>query len=107
MAGAGSIVRWSPDGREVFYLAVPGRLMVTEVQTEPAFNAGTPMEAFALNQNAMIAGGPGRHYDLAPAGDRFLLRTPATMDGEEDGVFSGLIVVQNWTQELLERVPIP
>ena len=37
---------WSPDGRDLFYLEVPERIMVAEVETDPTFNSGTPTEAF-------------------------------------------------------------
>ncbi len=78
--------------------------MVAEVETDPTFNSGTPTEAFDAVPYALF--GP-RYYDLAPDGERFLMRKAGgTQTGGEDP-FTGIIVVENWTQELLERVPVP
>ena len=91
---------WSPDGRHLFFLTFPPRMMVAEVETDPTFSPGTPTEAFDLSAYAM--GGGGRRYDFAPDGERFILRRP---EGAQTP--AGLIVVQNWVQELTERVPVP
>ncbi len=41
-----------------------------------------------------------RNYDITPDGERFIMLRPA------DASASRLSVVLNWTQELLERVPV-
>ena len=52
-----------------------------------------------------------RTYDIAPDGQRFLMVKEGSAAGSDaDDPFAGLTqihVVQNWTQELLERVPVP
>ena len=103
---SGSDPVWSPDGREIFYLALPGRLMVAEVETDPAFTAGTAREAFAVVEQSAWGAGGGRQYDLAPAGARFFARASTGAQGAGDEVFMGLILVQNWLEELKERVPV-
>jgi hypothetical protein len=87
---------WSPDGRELFYLAVPERIMVVEVETAPTFNPGTSTEAFDAYIHSLF--GP-RYYDLTPDGERFLMARAvgAQTDGEDQ--FTGLIVVENWFEE--------
>ena len=103
--GTGSHPVWSPDGRRLFYVVDANRMMVVEVGTDPTFNWGTPTEAFG-GSNYELRGGPVRGYDVAPDGERFLVRIRRSgADGDE--AFNGLIFVENWHQELLERVPIP
>jgi serine/threonine-protein kinase len=64
---------WSPDGRRLFFLQVsPFRLMVANIETDPTFSRGTLTETFDLSAYALVGG--GRRYDLAPDGDRFILR---------------------------------
>jgi hypothetical protein len=52
----------------------------------------------------VLGGSPGRTYDIAPDGRRFLMLEEA--DGSKDAsTIPRLIVVQNWTEELRQRVP--
>ncbi len=46
--GGGNNPVWGPDGREIFYQAVPQltRFMVVSVETEPVFSAGPPRLLF-------------------------------------------------------------
>ncbi len=46
-------------------------------------------------------------YDIVPDGQRFLLPKAGGSQCDGDDAFNGMIVVQNWHQELLERVPLP
>ena len=92
---------WGPDGHELFY----GRpqqgdqdaaMMVVAVETEPTFSRGTP---------AVVFEGPYALIGISPDGQRFLVTKEATTT---DAAFdqSQVTVVENWHQELLERVPI-
>ncbi len=45
-------------------------------------------------------------YDISPVDGRFLTIAREGDAGREDTPFD-LVVVLNWTQELLERVPVP
>ena len=96
---------WGPDGRELFYMTEAGVMGVT-VETDAGFEPGTPglvVEGFYFREAR------GRTYDIAPDGQRFLMiKEGATVDADDP--FAGLtqiVVVQNWHQELLERVPVP
>ena len=97
---------WSPDGRELFYRG-PTDLMVAQIETEPTFSSGTPEPLFSVPG---MFGGPvaGRRFDIAPDGDRFIVRRVgvATQTSDDDP-FNGLIFVENWFEELKARVPIP
>ena len=97
---------WSPDGRELFYRNGPDTdLMVAQIETEPTFSAGTPEPLFSLSGYVSPT---GRAFDLAPDGDRFLFGTSGTRgQAGDDEPFNGLIFVENWFEELRERVPAP
>ena len=95
---------WSPDSRRLFYPADAG-MMVAEVETTPTFNASTPTQAFGL-ANYRIGGGAARGYDIAPDGERFLVITSGATETAGEDPFNGMILVDNWFQELTERVPV-
>ncbi len=96
---------WSPDGRQLFFRAASYQMMVAEVGTEPTFNPGTPTEVFGTG--IYTGGGGGRRYDLAPDGERFLMRKPGGEQTAGEDAFTGMIVVENWFEELKARVPLP
>ena len=98
---------WSPDGRELFYRTQTD-LMVAQIETEPTFSHGTPEPLFSLPPGMVGTSASGRRFDLAPDGDRFIVRTPGTAEQTgDDDPFNGLIFVENWFQELKARVPVP
>ena len=96
---------WSPNGRELFY-PTDTDLMVVQVETEPTFSSRTPEPLFSLSRYG-VGSGLGRRFDIAPDGNRFIVRTlgAAGQAGDNDR-FNGLIFVENWFQELTERVPV-
>ena len=110
--GNGRFPVWSPDGRELFY-ASPTAMMVAQVETDPTFSSGTPEPLFSLSGPTgaeQMVGGPlgGRRFDIAPDGDRFIIRTSGAVEQtDDDAPFDGLIFVENWFEELMERVPVP
>ena len=78
--------------------------MVVPVDAEPTFRHGAPEPLFSLSPYATV--GAGRLFDIAPDGNRFLVLKPETAtDGDEDP-FNGIIFVQNWFEELRQRVPV-
>lgn len=83
--------KWSSDGREIFYLEPPNRLMVVEVSTEGGFRHGPPRTLFEVPEGF-------QEFDVHPDGERFLLRLAA----EVEGTAPPLEVVVNWP-ELLRR----
>ena len=93
--GGGESARWASNGREIFYFA-GDELMSVDVETHPAFKAGTPRALFSA------AGYVGYgNYDVAPDGQHFL------MIKQEDISTSPkeLNVILNWSDELERRVP--
>ena len=97
---------WAPDGRRLYFVR-PGqstRMMVADVATDPQFAPGTPTELFDGSAYQWNAAGP---HDIAPDGERFVVRKEGTTPDAGDDTIPLLIVVENWYQEVLERVPSP
>ena len=92
---------WGPDGRELFYLAADNRLMAVPVETGENFTPGTPER---LLDKAFYVGPPGRTYDIAPDGERFLMIQNLQSDEGTSGPTS-ITIVLNWFEELKQRVP--
>jgi Tol biopolymer transport system component len=89
----GAWVRWSSDGKELFYAALDGTLMSIPLEFNADgkdFKAGTPMPLF----KAPMAGGPdnnslAQQYMVSKDGQRFLvIAAPA--------VESPIKVIRNW-----------
>ena len=101
--GGGTRPLWSPDGRELFYVAPGARLMAVpvHVQTESSFAAGNAKELFG-GYYAPREGAPGRTYDISPDGERFLM-IKESGSGETSSI--EFILVLNWFEELKRLVP--
>jgi len=94
----GTELRWSADGRELFY-RLGDKMMVVEVQSEPAFSSGRPQLVFEgpyLTDNFATP-----NYDISLDGQRFL------MIKKEEGSTAQINVVLNWFEELKRLVPTP
>ena len=100
---------WSPDGRELFYRGLPiFDMMVAQIETEPTFSSGTPEQLFgATGDEVRAAGVPARNFDVAPDGRFIMRRVQVATQTDDNEPFNGLIFVENWFQELTERVPLP
>jgi len=96
---------WSPAGHELFFVS-GSSLMAVTVQTTPAFTAANPtrlFEAGARILDGRLLGSSGRTFDVSRDGQRFLmLKDTAAADRMSR---PGIIVVQNWFQELRALVP--
>ena len=106
----GSHPVWSPDEQQLFFVGgeFPGDLMVAAVATEPNFSPSTPsivVEGFGTS----FSWGTGntRGFDITPDGSRFIARTRGGFQSDAMNIFTGLVVVENWFEELNERIPIP
>jgi serine/threonine-protein kinase len=99
--GGGRQPAWSRDGRELFYRDFNGALIAVPVTVSPTFGAGPGRKLF---QDAAYAGAGSslsdRTYDVSRDGRRFLMirwNAPPRR---------ALAVVQNWFDELRQRVPV-
>ena len=73
--------------------------MAVAVETEPTFAREIPEMLFDLT-------GYGRDWDVASDGQRFLLIKERAASGDTAAP-PQIVIVQNWLDELAERVPSP
>ena len=86
--------RWSPDGKELFYLA-DDTLMVAAITPGPTFQAAAPR---ALFRHALPWNYDGDlRFSVMPDGEHFLMLQPA-------GAPFQIQVTLNWAKELTARV---
>ncbi len=99
--GRGTRPVWSRDGRELFYLIEPARIVAVPVEADDSgnvFDFGTAKEVLNgpyITDNAL------RTYDVSPDGQRFLMikALPETAEDEHS-----VVLVQNWGEELKRLV---
>ena len=98
---------WARDRRELFYKTADRQwMMVIPIDTEPPFIAGAAARVFDASPYRRMSTDRGRPWDLHPDGDRILMIRETPPDDEvPDG--PDFVVVQNWFEELKERVPVP
>ena len=80
---------------------------MTRVQTEPTFSVGMEESLFDTNQFYF---GPRDGYAVSVDGDRFLMMRTGGLSLEAEGIGPDrpqINVVQDWFQELEQRVPVP
>jgi serine/threonine protein kinase/Tol biopolymer transport system component len=88
--GGGSQPRWRSDGKELFFIAATGELMVVQVSLASKFQVNLPQILF----KARWAGWGGRHdYAVSRDGQRFL-----AIVGDENA--TPLTVLTNWAADL-------
>ena len=79
--------------------------MALEFEAEPTFTPGALTQVFERGGGVDTG---NRRMAVSPDGQRFLFLTAAAVNtGSEATSSSQINVVLNWTQELLERVPVP
>ena len=92
---------WSPDGTELYYQQNGGeQLWKVRVETEPEVTIGDP--ELIVQGPFLASASSGRSYDITDDGERFLM---VRLDPEAR-VVDELVVVQNWTSELDQLIPL-
>ena len=102
--GGGGHPVWSQDGRELFYWNLETGLIVVPVEPGPTLQVGIAKTLFNVGtyQNSIFT----RHWDVAPDGQQLLmLKRPSVAITDVDGQLE-IILVENWFEELKERVPV-
>jgi serine/threonine protein kinase len=92
-ASGGAMVRWRSDGKELFYVALDGRLMAVPIAISPDGNsleAGTPTPLFPTHVGGALQGNSSAQYVPSRDGQRFLMNTVV----EENA--APITVVLNW-----------
>jgi eukaryotic-like serine/threonine-protein kinase len=90
----GAQVRWRRNGRELFYVALDGRLMAVPIRFAPdgqAVDAGTPSPLFATHVGGAVSGLDRQQYVVSPDGQRFLMSVVP-----EDPNPPPIVVILNW-----------
>jgi hypothetical protein len=82
---------WSGDGREIFYLALDGKLMAADVRLAPELAAGVPRPLFQTNADIMYV---RNSYSPARDGRRFLVSSYVDTDAPTTAV------IVNWPAAL-------
>jgi hypothetical protein len=88
----GGHVRWSSDGKELFYYSLDSRLIAVPVLSSQPFALGPPVPLFELQMlnGPRPAVGYGTQFDVAKDG-RFLVNVPVG-----DAESPPITVVVNW-----------
>ncbi|MEQ1691033.1 MAG: protein kinase [Gemmatimonas sp.] len=105
----GSRPVWARNGRELFFVGANGAIMSIAVGTGSAWSASS---ATKVADVPLYAAGLARSYDVAPDGKRFLIIKRAATDVQTNANLArsaepGMVVVQNWVEELRRLVPKP
>ena len=91
ISNAGGVMpRWRGDRKEIFYLALDGKLMAARISSDgPSFQSATPEMLF--NATPPLLRSPSFEYDVTPDGQRFLMIEPA-----EKPEYLPLTLVTKW-----------
>jgi eukaryotic-like serine/threonine-protein kinase len=95
-AAGGTEPQWSHSGKELFYRDASGRLMASEVKTNPTFEIGRATPLFPAG--GYVSYQQNKQYDVSPDDRRFLMIRPAGASAPDK-----LIVVDNWFEELKSK----
>ncbi len=92
--GGGRGPRWRGDGKELYYIALDGSVMVVKIAAGKIFRSGTPERLFQAPPNlSKYAYAPSfSTWDVTPDGARFLI--PAIVQENSPSPFN---VILNWT----------
>jgi hypothetical protein len=93
---------WAPSGHELFYVSPTGAIMRVGVTPGASWTPTTP-ELLVKPGYVIQAVNPGRHYDISPDGQRFLLSKEPTAASGSAG--TSISVVLNWVEELKRLAP--
>ena len=95
---------WARSGKELFFVAPSGALMSVPVGGGTPLTIGPPAKVFDGSFVWALPTYAGRQYDVSTDGQRFLVMKPSGSQDRSDAPTS-ITVVQNWTEELKQRVP--
>jgi serine/threonine-protein kinase len=94
-SGGGEMARWSPDGRELYFVSRDGTaVMAVAIRTEPRLELGAPLKLFDGSFRTETGTGPS--FEPSADGRKFALIKRL----ENPNRSVELIVVQNWFSEL-------
>jgi len=92
----GAQVRWRHDGRELFYVALDGRLMAVAIQPSAdgaMFDVADPVALFATHVGGAVQTNSRQQYVVSGDGQRFLLNTVL------EEALAPITVLLNWNPQ--------
>jgi serine/threonine-protein kinase len=99
--GGGVNPEWSPNGKELFYKTVDGKIMVVTYRVSgDSFHAEAP-QLWSSGQLTSIR--DSHNFTLHPDGKRFAVLT--ALDTEKTPEANKINIVLNWLEDLKRRVP--
>ncbi len=90
----GAQARWRRDGKELFYMALDGRLTAVPLQRSAdgkTVEAGVPVPLFLTHTPIAVEHIDGQQYVVSPDGQRFLINTLT-----ENVTVAPITVILNW-----------
>jgi len=87
--------RWRQDGKELYYLALDGKMMAAGISAGSEITSEVPRVLFDTGFGVKPAGSGSRLYAVTPDGERFLLLKPVA-----EAATTPITVVLNWTSLL-------
>ena len=103
--------RWSSSGNELFYAdySRDGWMVSARFEDDAGFKVGERTRLFSLQSSFFATQSPigdwDVTYDVAPDGQRFLMARPDTTVWDPPGSEPTFVMVNNWLEELKQRVP--
>jgi serine/threonine-protein kinase len=95
---------WSTDDSELFFRSLNGAIMRVRVKPGPVFEASPPAQVLPGDGLRLSGqGSPFRTYDVSSDGRRFLVLKNVVSD--QRTASATMVVVTNWFEELIRRVP--
>jgi serine/threonine protein kinase/Tol biopolymer transport system component len=91
--GGGCQPRWRRDGKELFYIALDGKLMAVDVKLGATLEARVPKTLFGTRVLSLTDF--GTHYAVTANGQRFLINSTI-----EETSATPISIVVNWTADL-------
>jgi serine/threonine-protein kinase len=103
--GGGTEPVWAKDGGELFYRSEGGFLVAAAYRTDSTFVVESRTDLFEYGESQFIARVPGRSYDVDASGERFLVVRYRWVPTEgQEALHADMILVQNWFEELRQRL---
>jgi Tol biopolymer transport system component len=91
--GRGGQPRWSPDGKKIYFLNGGRTLTEVPVRTQPAFEAGTPKDLYAITVPGSYNGAQGSHFAWALSAGGVVALTSSESNAP-------VMVIENWRAKL-------
>jgi serine/threonine-protein kinase len=90
---------WAKNGKQLFY-RWQGQVWVVDVQTNNGLAKSRPRRLFESSEYGSYI--PVRCWDLSPDGQRFLM---VKVEQSKPSPATEVVLIQNWLEELKQRVP--